>query len=363
MGSIRHITVYREPGRFGGWPANYGIWSWGDEVVLSFTLGYMDLGGGFHKRDASRPFATMQARSLDGGETWAVIEMPLQAPGGTALSAWEHQTAGGSGIRPLDPLRDLLPVEAPIDFSHPDLAMMCGRTGLQAGAISWFYASMNRGHVWAGPYRLGDFGLPGISARTDHVIDSASRCTFLLTAAKSNGREGRVFCARTDDGGQTFRFLSWIGPEPEGYSIMPSTLRLPGGALLTAIRRKEGQGREATYWIELHRSDDDGASWAMVDPEVAVTGGNPPSMIQLRDGCLCLTYGYRIPPTGLRAKLSEDLGRTWGPEIVLRADGGDSDLGYPRTIQRTDGRIVTAYYFNEDPDGERYIAATIWEAG
>ena len=35
--SMRQVTVYREPGRFAGWPANYGIWCWGDEIVVGFT--------------------------------------------------------------------------------------------------------------------------------------------------------------------------------------------------------------------------------------------------------------------------------------------------------------------------------------
>ena len=67
-----HVEVYRQPGRFASWPANYGIWSWGNEFVVSFTLGYKDLSGGFHARDKSRPFVTKQARSLDGGKTWDV---------------------------------------------------------------------------------------------------------------------------------------------------------------------------------------------------------------------------------------------------------------------------------------------------
>ena len=29
--------------------------------------------------------------------------------------------------------------------------------------------------------------------------------------------------------------------------------------------------------------------------------------------------------------------------------------------QRTDGKIVTVYYFHDEPLGDRYIAATIWE--
>ncbi len=65
----------------------------------------------------------------------------------------------------------------------------------------------------------------------------------------------------------------------------------------------------------------------------------------------------------MRARLSKDNGRTWGEEIVLRDDGGCWDLGYPRTVQRKDGKIVTIYYFNDDRDKERYIAATIWDPG
>ncbi len=56
-----------------------------------------------------------------------------------------------------------------------------------------------------------------------------------------------------------------------------------------------------------------------------------------------------------------DGGATWDRWNVLRADGGNRDLGYPCTVQRSDGRFVTVYYFNDAPDGERYIAATIWE--
>ena len=58
------VTIFREPGRYGGWPANYGIWAWGDEVVAGFTVGYTlakpDIE--FHARDRDKPFVTMQAR-------------------------------------------------------------------------------------------------------------------------------------------------------------------------------------------------------------------------------------------------------------------------------------------------------------
>ena len=65
----------------------------------------------------------------------------------------------------------------------------------------------------------------------------------------------------------------------------------------------------------------------------------------------------------IRARLSNDNGETWGEEINLRSDGGWWDLGYPRTVQCPDGKIVTVYYFNDAKDQERYIAATIWDPG
>ena len=54
---------------------------------------------------------------------------------------------------------------------------------------------------------------------------------------------------------------------------------------------------------------------------------------------------------------------SWGEEIVLRDDGGNWDLGYTRTLQRPDGKLVTVYYYNTDKDSERFIAATIWDPG
>lgn len=52
----QHVKVYFQPGRYGGWPANYGIWSWGDEILVGFELGYhKDLGPGRHAIDRDRP--------------------------------------------------------------------------------------------------------------------------------------------------------------------------------------------------------------------------------------------------------------------------------------------------------------------
>ena len=87
---MRQVTIYREPGRYAGWPANYGIWAWDNEIVVGFTLGYHKSDAGFHRRDSSKPFVGMQARSLDGGETWRLSETPCRLPARGTLSADEH---------------------------------------------------------------------------------------------------------------------------------------------------------------------------------------------------------------------------------------------------------------------------------
>jgi hypothetical protein len=86
-------------------------------------------------------------------------------------------------------------------------------------------------------------------------------------------------------------------------------------------------------------------------------------MIKLKDGRLALTYGFRSPPYEIRARLSSDNGQTWGEEIALRTNAGCEDLGYPRTVQRADGKIVTLYYISDAKYEERYIEATIWDPG
>ena len=375
---MQHITIYREPGRYAGWPANYGIWAWGDEIVVGFTLGYFEGGEQFHTRDKSRPFMPMQARSLNGGLTWAVAPTPCHTPGNRGLSADEHMNPD---LWSLNALADD-PPESPlgnINFTHPDFALMCGRTGLRAGSRSWFYISYDRCHPWQGPYDLPMFNQTGIAARTDYLVDGPDSCTLLLTAAKPDGEEGRVFCARTTDAGKSFHFVNWVTPEPKGFTIMPASVRLPvspvgsastqpptqAGRILTAVRCSEisETTQSRASWIDLYASDDNGESWQHLTCPVpdAGRGGNPPTLTILQDGRLALAYGYRNAPFGMRALLSNDNGQSWSDPIHLTDGAGNHDIGYPRTVQRSDGTMITVYYTNDAPQGERYIAATLWE--
>ena len=351
--NVTHVKIYCEPGRFGGWPANHGIWNWGNEILVGYSRGcYEDLGATRHHIDREKPEEFWLARSLDGGATWThehPAEKSFLIPRGESLHGIE--TPGQA----LPPVRDL---QEPMDFTHPDHALTLRMESVHAGTSRFEY-SYDRGKTWNGPYRLPDFGTRGTAARTDYVINGKRDAFIFITAAKKNGREGRPLCARTTDGGLTWKLVSWIGPEPEGFAIMPSTVRISDTELLTTLRRREGTFR----WISAWRSQDNARTWTYENNPVEYLGeGNPPMLNRLHDGRLCLTYGFRAYPYSIRARLSTDNGKTWGPQIVLREDGVDRDLGYVRSVQRPDDKMVTVYYISDGETGpERYIGATIWD--
>jgi hypothetical protein len=68
--------------------------------------------------------------------------------------------------------------------------------------------------------------------------------------------------------------------------------------------------------------------------------------------------------------VSEDEGKTWSSEIVVRDDSppeSDRDGGYPVAVELCDGRIFTAYYWQVQesdlpwPGGRKHIAGTFFE--
>lgn len=349
---VTHVEVYYEAGRFGGWPANHGMWNWGNEVLVGYSRGYYkDLGSTRHHIDREKPEEFWFARSFDGGATWK-HEQPSEkgflVPRGKSLHGTET---------PGQKLPEITPLEKAMDFTHPDFALTFRMENIHAGQSRFEY-SYDRGKTWNGPHGLPNLGTPGTAARTDYIVNGKHDAFIFITVGKENGREGRPICARTTDGGITWKLVSWIGPEPEGFAIMPSTVRISDSELLTTLRRREGTFR----WISQWRSRDNGNSWQQdADPVEYAGEGNPPMLNKLKDGRLCLTYGQRAYPYSIRALLSDDNGQTWGPQIILRADGVDRDTGYVRTIQRPDGKLVTTYYISVDDIGpERFIGATIW---
>lgn len=162
-----------------------------------------------------------------------------------------------------------------------------------------------------------------------------------------------------------------VAQDPEGKFAEGfeegSIVRTRSGKLIVAMRN---QGPGQFIWIAT--SNDEGRTWSKVKPSPMI--GHPPELLLLDSGAVLCTYGYRPPgsgdpeivggahgdPGGIRAMLSYDEGETWEAdhEIIIRNDLLNADIGYPISLLRTDGTMVTLYYMNLF--GRYSIDETIW---
>jgi hypothetical protein len=346
---MKHVVVYERPGIFAGWPANNGIWNWsGQEILVGLTVGAFEEKPG---HNINEPYRSVLARSTDQGDSWVLVE-PKNFVGCNTES-------------------QAVPDE--IDFTHPGFAMRVVGTGYHGSNRSEgaFFVSTDRGASWLGPYSFGTLAdcpeLKGleITARTDYVIAGPRQCLLLMSARGGALETDRAFCARTSDGGRSFRFVSWVVlPSDPHRAVMSSTIRCPSGELVSAVRRRE-PGAERC-WIDAYRSTNAGQNWSW-SGRVADTGGsngNPPALATVCGSKLCCVFGERNT-CRMIAKFSTDNGRTWGRDLILRDDFqsdrfDDPDLGYARVARRADGKMVACYYWATVQMPYQHIAATIW---
>lgn len=334
---MQHVTVYGQPGKFAGWPANHGHWQWGNEFLVGFLRGgYLppdqDNGAGHRIK---RPYEKLLARSIDGGLTWAV----------------ETPNVDFLGTNPAEP--------PSFNLLDPNtIIRVCGTYdtgGEDCHVHGAFYLSEDKGHTWRGPYRFDPLEPDPSEHNTSRTCVLGYR--LFLSYAKRN-RWGSDYIVEVAHDGFTFKPMDIVIKDTH-RAVMPAVAYMPGRHRTVLVCRRKGHGEN---WIDVFGSDSGGSWNQLTASPIADTGwhnGNPPALAVVGGETLLCAYGDRSRRT-IEVIKSEDGGTIWVPHKTLR-ETTNLDLGYPRLFTREDGHLVCVYYIADNEQEPNRIEACIFD--
>ncbi len=330
--AFAHQVVYQHPDYYCAWPAL--IRAANGDLLLTFIRTEQHL---------SPSGSIVAMRSTDNGVTWsepAVIfdtliddrecGLTLLPDGRIALHIWSTFWRPEAYAR-LDPGS-----YPPADLER--WIAQINRPEYRAAEENhggWTIISADHGHTWTAPVRGPDTIHGGIALQDGS----------LLVASYRNDNGGIGLYAANQPEGPWRKQADVPCPTDTHYFAEPHVLQLRSGRILMMIRYVPHvyDDRSEDQHMHLSFSDDQGRTWSPATPTALL--GFPPHLLELQDGRVLCSYGYRRAPFGERAALSPD-GIHWDSraEIILRDDNATHDLGYPASIEVAPGEILTVYY-------------------
>lgn len=199
----------------------------------------------------------------------------------------------------------------------------------------WIVRSADNGLSWSAPIRTIVNSPHGPTALADGRLLCVGK--ELWTEKKRVG-----VCESTDDG-LTWKWLAEI-PTREGDSATEDyhelhAVQAKDGRIIAHIRHHGKKNTKETLQTE---STGGGKTWST--PHSIGVWGFPSHLLKLRNGALLMSYGHRRAPVGNQARISHDNGQTWSGPLLISTDGASSDIGYPSTVELTDGTLLTVWY-------------------
>lgn len=362
----RDITIYRDPFAYCSHASIAGLMN-GDWIV---AFNECQRRNPYTHPPSDPHFHNVLTRSTDSGKTWSVpqvipswdwygVECPgitQVADGAVVLNQWRfgwHSLQEASGLVEHG-------VAVWLNTGHA-WEEAHAETDWQRSLYPWvrtnkgcyLHFSRDYGRTWTETVCI-DTG-PYIGGYTPRNVVELTDGTLLMCTADHPTNQA-AYCVRSVDGGATWSSPIEIGMLRSGCSE-PAAVVTDEGRIVVMIRH-DGDG-DTSGFLHQSVSTDGGSHWSTL--ECLPIWGYPAHLLQLTDGRLLATYGYRREPFGIRACLSRDGGRNWDDdaEIVLRADLRNRNLGYPESLQLPDGSMFTVYYA-EDNEGVTSIQGSYW---
>jgi len=224
------------------------------------------------------------------------------------------------------------------------------------GAISW-QGPIYPPHI-AAEINHTALGKPLPAYNRGALYEARDNRIFWVVAASDANRPAKKTSNHlliSADKGLTWKYGSVVATDRVASFNEASVYETPKGDIVAFLRTANMDDQAC-----IARSTNGGKSFG--NWEKMGFQGHPLQAMRLLDNRVLLVYGYRHQPYGIRARIlnAECTDYATAPEIILRDDGGSTDIGYPWSIQLDDNRVLVIYYYNVD-DGPRHIAGTILE--
>ena len=201
------------------------------------------------------------------------------------------------------------------------------------------------------------YGRPLPAYNRGAMYEGANGRIFWVVAAMDSDppRKTSNHLLVSDDRGTTWRYSAPVAVDAKVVFNEASAYVTPKGDVVAFLRTANFEDQAC-----IARSTDGGKTfqpWQGMGFK-----GHPLQATRLPDQRVLLVYGYRHKPYGIRARIlnAECTDYATAPEIVLREDGGTTDIGYPWSVVVDERRVLVVYYFNL-ANGPRHIAGTMLE--
>jgi hypothetical protein len=245
-------------------------------------------------------------------------------------------------------------LEKPVFYSIHSKAIFLG---------GYVLRSTDGGHQWKGPFypmrvpidpNLDIFGNPLPAYNRGGLWEAKDGRILWVVAAGNEDNRGSAHLLVSRDKGLSWKYSSVVAEDEKAEFNEASVLETPGGDLVVFLRTANYDDQAC-----IARSKNGGKSFSWQGMGFK---GHPLHALPLPDKRVLITYGYRHKPFGIRARIlnAECTDFATAPEIILRDDGGGTDLGYTWSVLLNNNRVLVCYYFNIDA-GLRHIAGTIIE--